>query len=153
MRLTALLGCAALLAGCTKSESPPVADTSMAVTETPAAVVSLGSLAGMWDVKVMPADRDTTLTTYVLNTTDSSAWTLTFPNRDPIPMRIVDVSGDSVTVEAGPFESNVRRGGVQVSVRGPWRIQDGKLVGMTTARYQTTGPDSVVMLRQEGTKR
>jgi hypothetical protein len=31
-------------------------------------------------------------------------------------------------------------------------MQNGKLVGTTTAHYVTTGPDSVIRLRTEGTK-
>jgi hypothetical protein len=32
------------------------------------------------------------------------------------------------------------------------KLQGGKLVGMTAAHYSTTGPDSVLRLRTEGTK-
>jgi hypothetical protein len=32
------------------------------------------------------------------------------------------------------------------------RLQDGKLVGITVARYATSAPDSVVRLRIEGTR-
>lgn len=150
MRLTALLGCAALLAGCAKTENPPASDTT-AVTAAPVAAVSLASLAGMWNVQTTSETSDSVLTTYVLNTTDSSAWTLTFPKRDPIPMRITGVSGDSVMTEAGPFESVLRKG-VQVRTSGAFRLQDGKMIGTTVARYETTGPDSVLRLRIVGTK-
>lgn len=151
MRLTALLGCAALLAGCAKAESPPVADTMAMSEPAPAAAMSVASVAGMWNVRVLGETGDSTLTTYVLNTSDSSAWTLTFPNRDPIPLRITGVSGDSIMTESGPFESNLRRG-VQVRTSVVWRMEGGKLMGYTVARYATTGADSVVNLRSEGTR-
>ena len=156
MRLTALLGCAVLLVGCAKADAPP-ADTLAAteappVMEAPAAPLSLTSLAGKWDVKVMGASSDSVLTTYVLNTTDTSAWTFAFPKRESIPMRITSVAGDSIVTDAGPFVSSVRKGGVKVRTTATMRLIDGKIVGTTTARYATTGPDSVAMLRMEGTK-
>lgn len=155
MRFTALLGCAVVLAGCAKADAPP-ADTIAAV-ETPAvaegpAPISLASLAGKWDVKIMGASSDSVLTTYVLDATDSTAWSFTFPKRPSVPMRITSVSGDSITTEAGPFESAVRKGGVKVRTTSTVRLKDGKMVGTTTARYVTTGPDSVAALRMEGTK-
>jgi hypothetical protein len=33
-----------------------------------------------------------------------------------------------------------------------FRMQDGKLVGLTTARYDTKGADSVLQLRGTGTR-
>ena len=100
----------------------------------------------------MGASSDSVLTTYVLNTTDTSAWTFAFPKRESIPMRITSVAGDSIVTDAGPFESSVRKGGVKVRTMSTLRLIDGKIVGTTTARYATTGPDSVAMLRMEGTK-
>ena len=148
MHFKALLG-AALLVGCAKAENPGAADT-MAATETPAAAISLASVAGLWDVQTMTETSDSIVTTYILDATDSAAWTFKFPNRDPIPMRAT-VSGDSVMTESGPFESVLRKG-VQVRNAGVFRLQDGKMVGMTVARYETTGPDSVLRLRVVGTK-
>lgn len=154
MRLTALLGCAVLVVACAKSDTPPAADTSTAATTAPASAVSLAALAGMWDVTVKPEGKDTVLTTYVLNTMDSTAWTFVFPNRtDTISLRVTGVSAEGVMTEAGPFKSNVRGGDAMVSTSGPFRLENGKMVGITTARYQTTGPDSVVRLSIEGIKR
>ncbi len=74
-----------------------------------------------------------------------------FPNQRPLPMRIVALAGDSLVSEAGPYAS-VCRSGVQVSTRSVLRLQGGRLVGRTVARYPTTGPDSVLQLRTEGTR-
>jgi acyl-CoA thioesterase len=54
--------------------------------------------------------------------------------------------------EAGPFESVLRKG-VQVSTKQVSRLQDGKLVGTTVARYAVSGPDTVRRLRFEGTRK
>ena len=95
---------------------------------------------------------DSTLLTYELVTTsDTTGWVAHFPNRDPVPVHVVAVAGDSIITEQEPFESVLRKG-VQVTARGVVRLQDGKLVGITTARYSAPGPDSVVLRRIEGTR-
>ena len=84
-------------------------------------------------------------------TPDKEGWTLNFPNREPIPIRVVAVEGDSVVSEAGPFESVLRKG-VQVSTEVVTRLQGGRLVGTVTAHYRVTGADSVAHLAFEGTR-
>jgi hypothetical protein len=37
-------------------------------------------------------------------------------------------------------------------LRTVYRLQDGKLVGVATAKYETTGADSVRQFRFEGTR-
>jgi hypothetical protein len=39
-----------------------------------------------------------------------------------------------------------------VTTNGTFRLQDGKLVGSTTAHYKTKSADSVLTLKVEGTK-
>jgi hypothetical protein len=63
----------------------------------------------------------------------------------------VQVSGDSVVTMAGPYDS-VRRKGLKVTTDGSFRLQDGKLVGRTTAHFKTTKADSVLTMTNEGTK-
>ena len=70
MRLKALIGLVAL-AACSKADAPAPADSSAVVAVDPAPAMSMASVAGMWNVNVMPADRDTVLTSYVLNAMDS----------------------------------------------------------------------------------
>jgi hypothetical protein len=94
---------------------------------------------------------DTTPVQAVLTATaDTAGWTLTFPNRKPLPAR-VQASGDSVTIDIGPYSSVIRKG-VQVTTQLVDRMQDGKLVGMGNAHYKTTKSDSVIHLRTEATK-
>ena len=76
---------------------------------------------------------------------------MTFPNRKPVPVRVVAVAGDSTVTEAGPFESFIRKG-VQVTTRTVNRLQDGKLVGTIEARYATKAGDSVAHRPTEGTR-
>jgi hypothetical protein len=146
--------CIALaMVGCKPAEKP--AETT--VGEAPAkeevpATVSLADMAGTWKVRSTVEGSENTVVTYdMVVTPDSSGWSITFPKREPIPVRVVAVEGDSVVTEAGPFESALRKG-VQVSTRVVSRLQDGKLVGTTVARYQVTGPDTVARLRFEGTR-
>lgn len=141
----------ALLVACAKPDAaPPAADTTAAMMPA-APTVSLADFAGTWQVRGMNEAGDSVVG-YTLNATaDAAGWSITFPGRDPIPASQVSVAGDSVVTEAGPFESAVRPG-VQVRTHTVWRLQDGRLVGMTTARYATTGPDSVAMIRGEGTR-
>ncbi len=121
--------------------------------EAPAgpAPIALEDLAGKWSMRTMNESGDSTLLTYELvATADPSGWTFNFPKRPPVPARVV-TDGDSLVMEAGPYESLLRKG-VQVTTRSVSRLQDGKLIGATTAHYTTTGPDSVLHLRFEGTR-
>lgn len=150
---SALCCCAAVLAACGKPDTE-AADTTAADTTAAAAPapLSLSQVAGRWNVRSVPETGDTTPTISVLNATaDTTGWTLTFPNRRPIPTRVVAVGGDSVLTETGPYES-ARRKGVRVTTRIAWRLEGDRLVGTTVARYVTTGPDSVLLLRSEGTR-
>jgi hypothetical protein len=68
-----------------------------------------------------------------------------------MPIRVT-VDGDSVMAASGPYESVLRKG-VQVSTSSVFRkAADGKLVGITLARYQSAGADSVARLRAEMTR-
>ncbi|HUQ18905.1 MAG TPA: hypothetical protein VM099_04760 [Gemmatimonadaceae bacterium] len=154
MRFTALLGCVAVVAACTAKENPPadsVAATAPAPAPAPAAPMSLASMAGMWNVKVKPEGKDTVVTTYVLNTTDSADWAFTFPDGQKVKMRITGRSGDTVTTETDWFKSSVRKGMPAKSNTSTW-MQDGKLMAKTTVHYKTTGPDTVRVFVSEGTK-
>lgn len=158
MRRIALCCCVVVLAGCNKpKEQPPAAEAPAAAAETPAAPpapapLALADLAGKWNLRTMPENSDSTLISYeMVATGDTTGWVFHFPKRKPVPIRVVAVAGDSLVLEAGPYESVLRKG-VQVTTRSVSRLQDGKLVGATTAHYKTSGPDSVRQLRVEGTR-
>jgi hypothetical protein len=142
----------AVLAGCAKPDAaPPAADTTAAMTAAPAApAVTLADFAGNWQV-VARNEAGDSVTYQLAAGADPATWSITFPGRDPIPARVVEVAGDSVVVEGGPFESAMRPG-VQVETRTVLRLQDGALVAQTVARYATTGPDSVANITARGTR-
>jgi hypothetical protein len=146
--------CIALaLVGCKPAEKPAetTAGEAPAMAEAPAGT-ALADMAGTWNVESKIEGSDKVAVTYeMVTTTDQNGWSIKFPNREPIPVRVVAVEGDSVVTEAGPFESALRKG-VQVSTRVVARMQDGKLVGNTVARYDVTGPDTVARLTFVGTR-
>ena len=145
---------ALVLVGCNKPADKPADTTVGEVPEMDSApaTISLADAAGTWKVRATVEGSESTVVTYDMRINeDRSGWSITFPNREPIPVRVVAVEGDSIVTEAGPFESALRKG-VQVSTHVVARLQDDKLVGTTVARYQVTGPDSVARLRFEGTR-
>lgn len=146
--LTYVLG-VALLAGCAK-EKPAPEPAPLPPPPAPAPI-NLADVAGDWSVKVMPETGDSVVLTYMMHATAAdSGWTITFPTRKAMPVQIMTM-GDSVMVTAGPYESALRKG-QKVSTNGVLHLMGGKLMGTTTAHYQTTKPDSVTHLRMEGTK-
>ena len=153
MRFTPLLACAAVLVACAGSEkAPPDSATAVPAPAAAPTTLSLADLAGKWTQQVRGENSDSVLVTAeVIGTSDPSGWTITLPKRPAMPLR-VSVDGDSIMVASGPYESVLRKG-VQVTTAGVLRMQDGKLVGMTTAHYaKATGADSVARLRTEMTR-
>ena len=150
--------CAAVLAGCAKKDNAAV-DTSSAMAASTAsttsaapAAVNLADVAGKWNMTSVPVSGDTTPTTYVLTATGTTdGWTLTFPGRaTPVPVKVT-TDGDSIMLAAGPYPS-VRRKGVQVTTATVTRLQNGRLVGSTTAHYKVKTADSVLVLTNAGTR-
>jgi hypothetical protein len=143
MKRFAALCCAALLVGCAPADEQASMET---------ATISLADVAGVWSMEALPETGDSAFVTYELVVTDDTeGWTVTFPDREPIPVRVVAVEGDSIVVDLGPFESALREG-VMVSTRSVVRLQDGNLAGTFVARYETTEADSVLRGRQRGTR-
>ena len=153
MRRFTYVALAAALAGCggASDQASTTAD-SAAMAPAAAPVLNLADVAGNWTVQAMPADRDTVIITYQITATATeTGWSIKLPDRpDPIPVHVVPVSGDSVVTHAGPYPSALRPG-VTVTTESVSRLQDGMLVGTTTARY-SAGPDSVLVLRTRGTR-
>ena len=148
-----------LLAGCGKSDQA-AKDSAAAAAAAPApapappppAPFSLTEAAGKWQIRAVPeSGTDTTTTNYVLTATaDTSGWLITFPSGLKVPLQIT-VSGDSVISKSGTFSSQ-RRKNVKVMTEGSFKLQGGKLIGTTIAHYAGAGADSVLRLRNEGTK-
>jgi len=117
------------------------------------AALALADIAGRWTVRVMPEMGDSTLLTYELTATgETNGWSIKFPDRaETVPVRVMNVAGDSVMIETGPYQSALQKG-VNVSTNGAWRMDSGKLVGRMTAHYAVPTADSVRVLRMEGTR-
>ena len=156
MRRLTLLCCVAAFVGCAKSDNQP-ADTTPAVATPPAPPapkpIALADVAGKWNVKGMNETGDSTLVTYVFTATpDTAGWSIKFANvAKPVRVHVVAVAGDSIIFAAGPYPSVLRKG-VQVTTTGALRLQDGKLVGASTAHYAVKTADSVRNVRTEGTR-
>jgi hypothetical protein len=143
-----LLCVVAIAGGCAPGEEQPA-------QEQPAAAPtgSLADLAGTWMVTAMDPSSDSVLITYELNATATSeGWTSTLPGREPMPVRVILVDGDSVVAEAGPFESALRPGGT-VTTRTVIRLQGDMLTGTMVARYGTERADSVLTGRLHGMRK
>jgi len=146
MRRLSLILAAVVLAACAKKEASAPAETPDAP-----APINLATTAGTWSFKVMPADKDTVVTTFILVTTSTTAgWTMYLPGRDPITMQVM-VMGDSIMADAPAYESVLRKG-VKVSTNSIFHLVDGKLIGTAMAHYTVKGADSLVALRLEGVK-
>jgi hypothetical protein len=151
MRRTLLL-CAVVLAACAKSETP-AADTTAAVAAPPPpaapAPITLADVAGTWDVKAMPMDRDTVLTTsQTIATGTMEGWKLMLDGKT-YNTKVVSVAGDSIVSETGPFPSVLRKG-QRVTIHNVMRLRDGKMVGTIHAKY--SNGDTTTM-RVEGTRK
>lgn len=148
MRFSVMVCCAALAVACAPAEEQPAAETQAA----PAAI-SLADVAGTWTVTTMAESSDSVLVTYELTATATSdGWTSTLPGREPMPVRVALVDGDSVVAEAGPFESALRPG-VMVTTRTVARLQGDMLMGTIVAHYATDGADSVLTGRLHGMRK
>ncbi|MCI0458999.1 MAG: hypothetical protein L0Z62_18735 [Gemmataceae bacterium] len=86
---------ALLAVGCSKGAEK---DADMTVGEAPAteeapATISLADVAGTWKVRsTMDGNEGTAVTYDMVATADRSGWSIRFPDREPIPVRVV-VSG------------------------------------------------------------
>lgn len=148
--MTLALGIA-VATGCDARLDTAEQDSAAAALAPARAVVNLSDLAGLWTVRVMSADGDTTLTTYQLRATgEPFGWAVRYRERPPIRLRVT-VDADSLIYQTPPYES-VLRPGVRVRVSGASRLVDGRLVGTFTSRYEVTTPDSVYHGRTEGTR-
>jgi hypothetical protein len=157
LRHVAVWCCMASAAGCAKGDDQAATDTGISASApAPAAEPgqsSLAGVAGRWQMRAIPdsGTSDTSATEYVLTaTSDTSGWTMTYPGRPPVPVRVT-LAGSRFITEAGPYESG-RRKGVQVTSSGVLRLEGGKLVGTRVGRYTTRGADSVIRVRVEGTR-
>ncbi|MGK7313303.1 MAG: hypothetical protein ACN0LA_13795 [Candidatus Longimicrobiales bacterium M2_2A_002] len=122
------------------ADEPMAEAPSETAAEMPAEP-SLDAFVGTWDAMTYMESGDTVPST-IIATADPDGWMVEFAEREPMPMRVLEVSGDSVVTEIGPYES-LLRDDVMVTVRSVTRIEDGRMVGTMEAHY--AGADSLVV--------
>lgn len=140
-----LICAALLLTACSKPQDSAQNPDSTAGAVAP---MSLSAVAGKWHVRGYNTAGDSIVGYELMATADTTGWTITFPGRAPMPVR-VSLAGDMIRTEAGPYESALRRG-VQVHTEGTMRLAGDSLFGSTIAHYATTGADSVLHIRAVG---
>jgi hypothetical protein len=92
--------------------------------------------AGTWNGTSTIGPRDSVITTYVLTiAADGKSATMTFPNRDPIPTRVVAMAGDSVVTDAGPYPSILRPGQTVNLLRTVVHYKGDAMWGAFEAKY------------------
>ncbi len=149
IRLLLVLASGFLISACESEPAEEPTEELPADTVAAAPTISLADLAGTWDMRSVPETGDTTATVYQVEAT-ADGWTMMLPDRDPIEGQVM-TSGDSIVVDAGPYES-VRRDGVMVTTHSVYRLEGDRLVGTVVAHYATTEADSVLRLSTEGTR-
>jgi hypothetical protein len=139
---TALLACTTTAA----AQNPPTPPTPAAPPKPPTAyaapaqrpAIKLSDVAGTWNGKSMIGPKDSVVVTYVFTATaDEKGWTVTFPNREPIPTRVVSTGGDSIVTEAGPYQSVLRPGQTVVTRITQHYTGGDTMTGTFEAHYST----------------
>ena len=113
------------------------------------AALTAADRAGTWDGRSIEGDS-VVATWRLVSTADSTGWTITFPEGQPIPMRVLSTGPDSVVVEFGPFPSPVTNQPVTVRSVGRMEGRD-RQVGTYEVRPRAM-PDSVTRGRWEATR-
>jgi hypothetical protein len=149
MRLCLVMATGLLMVGCQSEPAEEATEELPADTVAAAPTISLADVAGTWDMRSVPVSGDTTATVYQSVVT-ADGWTMMLPDRDPIE-GVATTSGDSIIVDAGPYES-VRRDGLMVTTHAVYRLEGDRLVGTVVAHYETSDADSVLTLTTEGTR-
>ena len=129
---------------CAEQEPAQEMDADEPMAEAPAempAEPSLDAFVGTWDAITYLESGDTVPST-ITATADPEGWMIEFADLEPMQMRVLEVSGDSVVTEIGPYES-LLRDDAMVTVHSVTRIVDGRMVGTMEAHY--SGPDSLVV--------
>lgn len=139
---------ALLLVGCAQEATEEATDEAADTTAVEG--ISLGDLAGTWNMRTTSTNPADTFVNEYQIVIDEASWTLNFPDRDPVSGTAV-VDGDNIITDSEPFES-VRMPGTMVTTHTVFHLEGDRLVGDVTATWQTAAGDSVGQLRTEGTR-
>jgi hypothetical protein len=111
--------------------------------------IKLSDVTGKWAVKASPGN-DTVVVTSVMNATSNpKTWTLTYPNRDPLPVRVVASGGDSIVTEVGPYPSMLRKGQTVTLLHSVGHYTGDTMTGWFEAHYSS---GDVVKGKEEATR-
>jgi hypothetical protein len=138
-----------LMFGCQSEPAEQATEEIPADTVAAEPTISLADLAGTWEMRAVPETGDDTATEFQMEVTPDGI-TMMLPDRDPI-VADVTTAGDSIVMDAGPYES-VRREGLMTTTHSVLRLDGDRLAGTTIARYETTEADSILRLTTEGTR-
>ncbi len=114
--------------------------------------IKLSDVAGTWTTKSMVGPKDSVVTTSLVSAAaDEKAWRLHLRGgREPIPVRVVAIGGDSVVTEAGPFASVVRPGQTVTLLRSVAHYKGDAMTGTFEAHY---GSGDVLKGKTAGTRK
>ncbi len=87
-----------------------------------------------WAGKTLFGPKDSVVTPWVLVSVDGKSWTLHFPNRDPVPVRVLASGGDSIVMEFGPY-SSIMRPGQMVTVRSVGHVKGNEMTGTFESHF------------------
>jgi hypothetical protein len=138
-----------LMFGCQSEPAEQATEEIPADTVAAEPTISLADVAGTWEMRAVPETGDDTATEFQMEVTPDGI-TMMLPDRDPI-VADVTTAGDSIVMDAGPYES-VRREGLMTTTHSVLRLDGDRLAGTTIARYETTEADSILRLTTEGTR-
>lgn len=154
MRRSALFLVLAFAAACSKpsDQAEVAADSAAAVPAPEPAALSLAAVKGTWRVEAMGENSDSVLTRYTLWATEDTTWKMLFDGRsDTLTVHVLGVAGDSLIAHVNPYKSALRKN-VMVETHSVYRLENGQLVGRSTAHYAVNTPDSVLSIRTRGTR-
>ena len=99
-----------------------------------AAAVTWGALTGDWEGKSMRGTSDSVITAMTVTFTLTKRAYVTFPGRPRIRARNLQVGGDSVVMDVGPYES-VSRPGHKITTHTVARVANHKMTGTFYAKF------------------
>lgn len=115
-----------------------VALTSSASAAYTQGGIKLPDVAGTWVVQAMVGPKDSVVVREQIRATaHGKGWTMTFPGRPAIPVRVVASGGDSVVTEAGPYPSALRPGQTVTLLRNVSHYKGDTMTGTFEAHYSS----------------
>ena len=99
-----------------------------------ASAVTWASLAGDWEGKSTRGTSDSVITTSTLTFTADKKAFVKYPDREKIELHNIVIAGDSVTYDAGPYDS-ITRPGHKVSTHNVLHVANHKMTGTFSAKF------------------